>query len=102
MDVTLAFLFSGTLAPANLYAFSDVSLKYSHVLMTSFSNLLNYAGSLRLSRNYSTLSASDASKLKELLAEGHKVLPSYGAKDCLGMKPKENHLNGWTLSEKQT
>ena len=49
-----------------------------------------------------TLSASDASKLKKLLAEGHKVLPSCGAKDCLGMNPKANHLNGWTLTEKQT
>ena len=50
----------------------------------------------------STLSASDASKLKKLLAEGHKVLPSCGAIDCLGMNPKANHLNGWTLTEKQT
>ena len=49
-----------------------------------------------------TLSASDASKLKKLLADGHKVLPSCGAKDCLGMNPKANHLNGWTLTEKQT
>ena len=40
MVATLAFLFSATLAPANLYVFSDVSLKYSPVLMTSFSNLL--------------------------------------------------------------
>ena len=50
----------------------------------------------------STLSASDASKLKKLLAEGHKVLPNCGAIDCLGMNPKANHLNGWTLTEKQT
>ena len=50
----------------------------------------------------STLSASDASKLKNLLAEGHKVLPSCGAIDCLGMNPRANHLNEWTLTEKQT
>ena len=49
-----------------------------------------------------TLSASDASKLKKLLAEGHTVFPSCGAIDCLGMNPKANHLNGWTLTEKQT
>ena len=40
MVATLAFLFSATLAPANLYVFSDISLKYSPVLMISFPNLL--------------------------------------------------------------
>ena len=49
-----------------------------------------------------TVSASDSSKLKKLLAEGHKVLPSWVTKDCLGMNPKANQLNGWTLTEKQT
>ena len=47
-----------------------------------------------------TLSASDASKLKKLLAEGHKVLPSCGAKDCLGMNPKANHLKGVDFNRK--
>ena len=58
MVATLAFLALTTVAPSNLYVFSD------------------------------------ASKLKKLLAEGHKVLPSCGAIDCLGMNPKASHLNG--------
>ena len=40
MVATLAFLALTTVAPSNLYVFSDVSLKYSPVLMTSFSKLL--------------------------------------------------------------
>ena len=40
MVVTFAFLVLTTLAPANLYVFSDLSLKYSPVLVTSFSNPL--------------------------------------------------------------
>ena len=40
MVATFALLVLTTLAPSNLYDFSDVSLKYSLVLMTSFSNLL--------------------------------------------------------------
>ena len=41
MVATLAFLALTTVAPSNLYVFFDVSLKYSPVLMTSFSKLLN-------------------------------------------------------------
>ena len=40
MVATLAFFALTTVAPSNLYVFSDVSLKYSPVLMTSFSKLL--------------------------------------------------------------
>ena len=40
MVATLAFLALTTVAPSNLYVFSDVSSKYSPVLMTSFSKLL--------------------------------------------------------------
>ena len=40
MVSTFALLVLTTLAPSNLCDFSDVSLKYSLVLMTSFSNLL--------------------------------------------------------------
>ena len=40
MVATFAFPVLTTLAPSNLYVFSDVSLKCSPVSMTSFSNLL--------------------------------------------------------------
>ena len=40
MVATLVFLALTTVAPSNLYVFSDVSLKYSPILVTSFSNLL--------------------------------------------------------------
>ena len=85
MVVTFAFPVLTTLAPSNLYVFSDVSLKCSPVSMTSFSNLLKVVW-------------TENPLLDLLKVAWTGMMP----KDCLGMNPKVNHLNGWTLTEKQT
>ena len=108
MVATFALLVLTTLAPSNLYDFSDVSLKYSLVLMTSFSNLLKVVWTenplldlLKVVWNGKPLLYFLKVAWTGMMPGSHSDLACYLALHVITLL-QSNHLNGWTLTEKQT